>query len=263
MKLDGLNMLKALSAQGSDPADLKNEQSVEAAQQFESYLVEMMIREMRKTLPKGGIFDSELMSTFNSMFDKAMADDIAQGEGMGFTEALLRSWGIEEETSRQVIQARRAHFHEMHDHDHDHDVPTLAGQFPVKGRLTSRFGRRRHPITGKHSHHKGIDIAAPTGTDIQPIKGGVVTIAGNRGGFGKVVVIDHGDGWTSTYAHCSKLNVKTGQHVSADEIIAQVGSTGLSTGPHLHFEVHHQGKALDPQRVFNWDLGSDFSKKEH
>ena len=257
MKLNGLNMLNALSAQGSDPSELKNEKSVEAAQQFESYLIEMMIREMRKTLPKGGVFDSELMSTFNSMFDKAMADDIAQGEGMGFTEALLRSWGIEGEKGRQVIQARRALHHLRHVHDHDHDTPTLAGQFPVKGHLTSRFGRRRHPITGKHSHHKGIDIAAPTGADIQPIRGGMVTIAGNRGGFGKVVVIDHGDGWTSTYAHCSQLNVKAGQHVSADEIIAQVGSTGQSTGPHLHFEIHHQGKALDPQRVFNWDLDSE------
>ena len=76
------------------------------------------------------------------------------------------------------------------------------------------------------------------------------------------MVIDHGDGWTSTYAHCSKLNVKAGQHVTADEIIAQVGSTGQSTGPHLHFEIHHQGKALDPQRVFI-DFGSEKSKKEH
>lgn len=251
MKFDGLNIMNALASQGEGPPDLKNEKSVDAAQQFESYLVQMMIREMRKTLPKGGVFDSEFMSTFNNMFDQALAEEITEGGGLGFTEALLRSWGEDAGPIRQKIAAQRPIWRDIHNHE-DHDTPHLDGQFPVKGYLSSRFGRRKHPITGKHSHHKGIDIAAPTGTDIQAVRGGVVTLSGVRGGFGKVVVVDHGDGWTSTYAHCSKVNVQVGQMITSEDIIAQVGSTGMSTGPHLHFEIHHDGKALDPQKVFEW-----------
>lgn len=254
MKIDSLNLMQAMASQGEGPPDIKNEKSVEAAQQFESYLVEMMIREMRKTLPKGGVFDSEFMKTFNNMFDHAMADEITAGGGLGFSDALLRSWGQDPGPSQHRIESQRPVWRDVHEHEHAHEGAQLDGQFPVQGALTSRFGRRRHPITGKHSHHKGIDIAAPTGADIQAVRGGTVTIAGDRGGFGKVVVIDHGDGWTSTYAHCSELNVQAGQLVSSDDIIAQVGSTGFSTGPHLHFEIHHQGKALDPQMVFDWNF---------
>lgn len=252
MKIDQLQMMELLANQSEKPIDPKGAKSVEAAKQFESYLVEMMIREMRKTLPKGGVFDSDVMSTFNGMFDRALADEIASGNGMGFSQALLRSWGEETGAVRRAVETSRAVWQDLH--SHDDSVPGLDGQFPVKGHLSSKFGRRRHPITGKHSQHKGIDIAAPKGAEILSVKPGTVTVAGDRGGFGKVVVVDHGDGWTSTYAHCSEINVRVGQQVSAEDIVGLVGSTGQSTGPHLHFEIHYEGRALDPQKVFNWEF---------
>ena len=94
--------------------------------------------------------------------------------------------------------------------------------------------------------HKGLDIAAPTGTPIHPIRPGTVVSSGKRGGFGNVVIVDHGAGVTSLYAHCNELKVQKGDKVRPGDVIATVGSTGRSTGPHLHLEVHKDGRAVDP-----------------
>lgn len=117
---------------------------------------------------------------------------------------------------------------------------------PVRGQLTSRFGMRTHPIYGIRKMHTGIDISAPQGTTIRASAGGTVVFAGWWGGYGKVVIIDHGGGISTLYAHCSSIYVSEGQKVSQGEVIAAVGSTGLSTGPHLHFEVRKNGKPVDP-----------------
>lgn len=118
--------------------------------------------------------------------------------------------------------------------------------YPVRGQLTSRFGMRTHPIYGIRKMHTGIDLSAPAGTRIKAAAGGVVVFAGWWGGYGKVVIIDHGGGISTLYAHCSAIYVSNGQKVAQGEVIAEVGSTGLSTGPHLHFEVRKNGKPVDP-----------------
>lgn len=114
--------------------------------------------------------------------------------------------------------------------------------------FTSGFGYRDHPISSFRSCHYGIDLAAPTGTPILAAKGGMVEEAGwNNGGFGNLVVIDHGNGVKTLYAHNSQLKVSKGQQVAQGDIIALMGSTGNSTGPHLHFEMDlGQGK-VDPR----------------
>ncbi len=117
---------------------------------------------------------------------------------------------------------------------------------PLRGELSSRFGMRTHPIYGIRKMHTGIDISAPQGTPIRASAGGTVVYADWWGGYGKVVIIDHGGGISTLYGHCSSLYVKTGQNVSQGQVIAAVGSTGLSTGPHLHFEVRKNGKPVDP-----------------
>jgi murein DD-endopeptidase MepM/ murein hydrolase activator NlpD len=94
--------------------------------------------------------------------------------------------------------------------------------------------------------HTGIDISAHSGTPIKAAAGGEVVFAGWWGGYGNVVIIDHGGGISTLYAHCSAIYVRKGQSVSQGEVIAAVGSTGLSTGPHLHFEVRKNGKPVDP-----------------
>ncbi len=123
---------------------------------------------------------------------------------------------------------------------------------PLGGRLSSTFGKRRHPVTGKPSFHGGIDIAVHEGTWVCAAADGVVTFAGDSGGhYGKAVFISHQNGYETQYGHLSKIFVREGQRVKAKKLIAKSGSTGRSTGPHLHFTVKHNGKPLDPLK-FLW-----------
>lgn len=112
---------------------------------------------------------------------------------------------------------------------------------PTSGVVTSRFGARWG------STHTGIDIGAPTGTSIKAAAGGTVIFSGWKGTLGKLIVISHGNGVQTYYAHCSSLLVSSGQTVSAGQLIAKMGSTGRSTGPHLHFEIRLNGYAINPQ----------------
>lgn len=117
---------------------------------------------------------------------------------------------------------------------------------PNANKYNSGFGMRFHPIKGKWRMHYGIDIGAPEGKNIIAVEDGIVSFAGNKGGYGKAVIIDHGDGTESLYGHCSKLLVKANKRVNRGDIIAKVGSTGVSTGPHLHFEIRVNNTAVDP-----------------
>lgn len=118
--------------------------------------------------------------------------------------------------------------------------------WPVSGDITSYFGYRIHPILKKRKYHTGLDIAALMGTPIAASDTGVVIFSARNGGYGLMVTIDHGAGISTVYAHCSRLLVKKGQKVSKGETIAKVGTTGLSTGPHLHFEVRKDGVPVNP-----------------
>lgn len=123
---------------------------------------------------------------------------------------------------------------------------SLAHPVPGYSRISSYFGYREQPLAGASTNHKGIDFAAPTGTPIYAASGGTVTSAGNSGKAGKMIVINHHNGMTTYYMHCHKLYVKPGQQVSKGQNIAAVGSTGNSTGPHLHFQVNVNGVPKNP-----------------
>jgi murein DD-endopeptidase MepM/ murein hydrolase activator NlpD len=123
------------------------------------------------------------------------------------------------------------------------NYPTL---WPVKGVIYSGFGLRHNTITRRTEHHNGIDIPSSQGTAIRAAGGGIVIFSGWNGGYGNTVIIDHGSGITTLYAHNSRNRVHVGQRVSRGDIIADVGSTGQSTGPHLHYEVRIDGTAMDP-----------------
>jgi murein DD-endopeptidase MepM/ murein hydrolase activator NlpD len=120
--------------------------------------------------------------------------------------------------------------------------------WPCSGTVTSDFGWRIHPILGIELFHTGIDIGAPYGTPIKAAAGGRVTMAAWYGGYGNCTIIDHGDGLSTLYAHQSSFKVSTGQSVAQGQLIGYVGSTGLSTGPHLHFETRVNGEPVDPMR---------------
>lgn len=120
--------------------------------------------------------------------------------------------------------------------------------YPHKGRISSNFGHRSNPFTGESiERHKGLDIKGNHGEIVKTTANGKVKFASRKGGYGNVVIIDHGNGFETYYGHLSKISVKQGQKVAAGDIIGKIGSTGRSTGPHLHYEVHRNGKILNPK----------------
>lgn len=124
---------------------------------------------------------------------------------------------------------------------------SIPNMMPVAGWMTSEFGMRKHPIHHVGQMHYGLDLAAPYGSKIVAPADGVVAFSGQSGGYGKMVVIDHGYGVITLYGHASDLDVKSGERVTKGQKIAEVGSTGASTGPHLHYEVQVDGMPVDPQ----------------
>lgn len=122
---------------------------------------------------------------------------------------------------------------------------TQAFIWPVQGPLTSRYGRRNISVGG-NTFHAGVDVAAPTGTPILAAKGGTVVKASWGGAYGYVVYIDHGDGSQTRYAHMSQIKVGVGSYVNQRDVLGLVGTTGASTGPHLHFEIRLEGRSINP-----------------
>lgn len=122
----------------------------------------------------------------------------------------------------------------------------IAGRPIKKGWMSSRFGRRNDPFTGKIAWHHGVDFAGKDGADIIAVAAGVVTWSGERYGYGEMVEISHGNGFKTRYAHCKENLVQLGDVVKKGQVVALMGSTGRSTGPHVHFEVYKHGRAVDP-----------------
>ena len=132
---------------------------------------------------------------------------------------------------------------------------------PVGGRVTSGFGTRMHPLLGHARFHRGIDLAAATGTPIRAAADGRVVRAGWRGGYGRQVALAHGGGLDTSYSHLSRILARPGQAVRRGQVIGLAGSSGLSTGPHVHFEAARNGRPIDP-RSANIDVPVAMSAKQ-
>jgi murein DD-endopeptidase MepM/ murein hydrolase activator NlpD len=161
-------------------------------------------------------------------------------------QASVDSHPTSTESNRAVLLAPQRHFELLN------QAPLNARhEFirPVEGQLTSPFGERGHAMGGGGAQfHAGIDISVPTGTPVQAAQEGTVVFAGYNGAYGKVVKLDHPNGFATLYAHNSRILVHVGQSIKAGQVICLSGSTGRSTGPHLHFEVHKDGWPVDPSR---------------
>ncbi len=125
----------------------------------------------------------------------------------------------------------------------------IPNKMPTEGRLTSPFGERIHPTTFEKSFHYGIDLANNVGTNIYASATGVVLFSEENGTYGNMILISHGNGYSTVYAHLSKMLVKSGDQVKKGDLIAKMGNTGRSTGSHLHFEIRENGTPIDPEQI--------------
>jgi murein DD-endopeptidase MepM/ murein hydrolase activator NlpD len=137
-------------------------------------------------------------------------------------------------------------------------TPTI---WPTKGLVTAGYGYRQSPFTGQREMHEGIDIAAPHGTAIMATADGIVSFSGPLAAFGNVVFINHGHGFTTFYAHTSSNRVKEGQKIKRGEVVASVGTTGRTTGPHVHYEVQVSGTTVNPLKYIVDPSGAKFASE--
>lgn len=201
-----------------------------AAEGFEAWFVGFLAHE---ALGKG-LLQGKGAETFSGFFEQEIGRVVAEGAGIGLADELREAMGqLPREDGALPAPGPRS--------------GSPLGAVPG-GRVTSGYGTRFDPIDGERRQHDGIDVAAPTGTPIHAPRDGVVRFAGTRGGYGNVVVLDHGDGTETRYAHCDSLSVKEGQVVRGGAVIAAVGATGRATGPHVHVELRRDGHAIDPTR---------------
>lgn len=157
---------------------------------------------------------------------------------------------LDAELEKRFIQINALH-EALHQHMGQRQL-TLSGYGKpvVNGRISSFFGHRTDPFTGRRAWHAGVDIAAKEGTEIKALAGGVVSFSAEKGGYGRMVEIHHGNGMATRYGHNKELLVRPGQLVKKGQTIATLGSTGRSTSPHVHLEVHKNGVAVDPGHYF-------------
>ena len=180
----------------------------------------------------------DLVSAEIDQADREMEQEINRIE-----EEIRRA---EEERRRQEEEERRRAIEEERRRHEAENGPFELVAWPADGKRTSGFGPRVHPIFGTVRQHNGIDLDGDTGDRVRAARSGEVILAGERGGFGNTIVLYHGLGYSTLYGHLSRIEVSVGQNVASGDRIGAIGSTGWSTGPHLHFELRIDGRAVDP-----------------
>jgi len=241
------------------------------AREMESLFAYEMLKAMRATTGGMGGGNGFGGDVYGTLFDLEIARVLAD-RGLGLREVLLRGLGREpsppavvespvraaEETAALPIApaappsvsdaeppGKQAEGAPAPPSPRESASPLRGG-----GRLSSGFGFRKDPFTGGVAFHHGIDLAAPEGTPVYPVKEGKVVFSGSAKGYGNLVVVDHGDGFVTKYAHNRANRVAAGDRVNSETVIAEVGRTGRSTGPHLHFELLHEGKRVHPTGIY-------------
>jgi murein DD-endopeptidase MepM/ murein hydrolase activator NlpD len=194
--------------------------------------------EMRSTLASLQQADEEFTRLFSLKSKKKVLEAVDRDDTGSLDIDLLK---------KQVAQAMVSvkEIRRYVDEERDVYFATPVG-WPVPGALSSGFGKREHPRTGESTFHSGVDIRASTGTPVKATADGVVSVSGWVAGNGNIVVIEHGHGFNTAYAHNKQNLVKVGQRVKRQDTIALSGATGVTTGPHLHYEVWKQGRQVNP-----------------
>jgi murein DD-endopeptidase MepM/ murein hydrolase activator NlpD len=246
------------------------------AEQFESMLLSQMLKEMRRGMLSDDEHEDGLgAGAFTDAMDSQLGLALSKTGGMGIAEilkkAIDRQVGGAETVAPQLDVERpfQGRGLEIGATDRGAEGPALRNTEPANP-ITSNFGWRNDPISGQVRFHSGRDIKMAYGQDVRSAAAGTVTFAGERGGYGMTVEVDHGGGMVTRYAHLSSQAVAVGQTVESGQVIASSGNSGRSTGPHLHFEVLEHGRPVDPDtpiqgfsRVADFHNGRDLHGAGH
>jgi murein DD-endopeptidase MepM/ murein hydrolase activator NlpD len=225
-----------------DPAAMKA-----VAKEMEAMFAYEMIKVMRETSDvssKGGLG----MDTYMSLFDQEISKLVAE-RGLGLQNMLEK--GLKHAAGKSGAVPNAPDVQQITKEEKPANADEIKTLLPDvhNARISSGYGLRHDPYSGEMKNHYGLDIPAAVGTDIHAIRNGTVVFSGEQKGYGNVVVIDHGDGFMTKYAHNQINLVQQGQKVDTGTVIAQVGSTGRSTGPHVHFEVLYKGEHVNPDTL--------------
>ena len=246
-----------------------------ATQEFEAVFIGYMLKVMRSTVEPADDEEGSALGkdVYLSMFDQEIALQMARNSSLGIGEMMYRQL---EQTVKETKTLSGAPGSETlvlptsntpgtveppmevkpgtldHRHETASEVDTEASTgwtVPAEGRLTSAFGERADPFTETTRFHRGIDIAAAAGTPIRAARSGTVVFSGRLAGYGNTIILEHAGGYRTLYGHASRNLVKEGEAISAEQVIGEVGSSGRSTGTHLHFELQKGGERLDPREI--------------
>ncbi|HEY0192842.1 MAG TPA: peptidoglycan DD-metalloendopeptidase family protein [Kofleriaceae bacterium] len=255
----GAHAQAAQAAKDTDPAAKARNEAKTAAKQLEAFFLRQMLTEARPQ--GGGALDGGFAGdTFKQMLDDAMADKMSAAGGVGMAKMFASQLGKGEPptaapTADATLPATPiagapvapgtpgTPITPITPITHD-GIPHFI--VPVVGRPSSGYGMRHDPIKHEDINHPGFVLAAPTGTEVDAAAAGTITHAGPAGTYGNLVTVSHGNGVETRYAHLSAVDVKVGDTVQPGQDVGKVGTTGYSTGPHLHFEVRKDGKPIDP-----------------
>jgi murein DD-endopeptidase MepM/ murein hydrolase activator NlpD len=230
-----------------------------AAQEFEAIFIANLLKVMRETIEESGLLEEGFgKSIYTEMFDQEISLSMARRGALGISNMLSQNLSaadaskdlkesIQTPAEKQVMEPNTTASPETSGKKKDEqEISDM--QLPIQAPISSRFGLRVDPFSHKVRLHKGVDLAAPEGTNIVAALPGTVVSAGYENGYGNSVLIQHAGGLQTRYGHLGSINVKAGDTVASDQLLGAVGDTGRSTGPHLHFEVIRMGKAVDPLR---------------
>lgn len=253
MTTGSLGAALAATPLGMESLDsLRGKPVQEVAREFEAMLLAQMIGAMRKTVGESGLLQASperrmMDGFFDVQMARSLVDQVDLGLARQLTGEIERKHGaggtepagnVPETTPSSGAPDASAAF--LSDGRGD----LLA---PVSARVSSAYGQRRDPFTGEPEFHAGLDLAAPLGTPVRAAADGTVEFSGRRGDAGNLVEVVHGDGTRTRYAHLEGTTVRAGESVRAGQVLGAVGSTGRSTGPHLHFAVERAGRLVDPK----------------
>jgi murein DD-endopeptidase MepM/ murein hydrolase activator NlpD len=247
-----------------------DDETTTAARGLEAHFLRQMLAEVRES-SEGSMLDGGFAGgTFKEMLDGALADNMAKAGGLGLAKMLTKEMSKADKSSAPLkhdapsinkvlgsaalspAAAPRIRPADPDAAPSDLDSWQTPLSTPGSGAVTSSFGTRHDPLEGDTRMHAGVDLRAATGTPAHAAQAGTVIRAENAGGYGNLVVVDHGNGVQSRYGHLSHIDVQPGQRVEAGDAVGEVGATGHATGPHLHFEVRQNGRAIDPQQALKF-----------